>query len=87
MKIESMALTRPRISSGVESWTRVNRITTLIMSAAPRIINMASDRMKWVESPNTIVAAPNTATVANIVAPTRPPGCRSRPRGAPPTAA
>ena len=56
------APTRPRISSGVESCTSEKRITTLMVSAAPK---MASDRTEshiQCEMANTTVAMPNTIT-------------------------
>ena len=37
------APTRPRMSSGVASWTRENRITTLTVSAAPSIASASTD--------------------------------------------
>ena len=53
------ALTRPRISGGVRNCTSAKRITTLTTSAAPMTASAASDRMRWVDSANTMIAAPN----------------------------
>ena len=58
MNVEFTALTRPRISSGVSSWTSVWRITTLTMSAAPLSASAASDRTKSVDSANPSIARP-----------------------------
>jgi len=61
MKTELTALTRPRISSGVSSWTSDWRMTTLTMSAPPETTSATSatsESTKEVDRPNTIVAAP-----------------------------
>src|SRR6185312_2951506 len=54
--------TRPRIASGVRSWTSVWRTTTLMLSNPPASskspIESANDR----DNPKPIVAAPNPAT-------------------------
>ena len=47
------ALTRPRMASGVSSWTSVWRTTTLTMSAAPETASAAIDSQNTVDSPNT----------------------------------
>ena len=65
------ALTRPRISCGVRSGTTVERITTLTMSVAPSRTSAASDSPKWRDSPNTIVATPNSATQPSRIGPAR----------------
>src|ERR1043165_4076411 len=59
------AETRPRITSGVESWIRLPRILTLTMSDAPNTNSASSDSGNQVERPNTMVAMPKTATAAN----------------------
>src|SRR5580698_9697732 len=46
MNIELMALTRPRIESGVRSCTRMPRIYTLSMSPQPSANSASSDTMK-----------------------------------------
>ena len=56
------APTRPRISSGVASWTSEKRITTLTISAAPRIASASTDSHIHCDSANTTVATPNTIT-------------------------
>ena len=65
------ALTRPRISFGVFSWTSVCRTTTLTMSEAPVTTSATSERRKERERPNTMVARPKMATHQNIVTPAR----------------
>ena len=70
MQMALTALTRPRISLGVSSCTIDMRMTTLTMSAAPVTINATSDKIKLVETPNTSVARPYTATASNIRRPT-----------------
>lgn len=50
MKIMFTAATRPRITSGVRSCTRLWRMKTLTMSAAPESASAASDsqsKMKY----------------------------------------
>jgi hypothetical protein len=49
---------------------RLLRILTLTMSDAPSTTSASSDTGNQVESPNTMVATPNTATEANITGPT-----------------
>src|SRR5581483_7275768 len=72
-----MALTRPRIGSGVSICTREKRSTTLTASEAPRIASATSDSGKYVDNPNTMVAQPNSPTTVNIAGPTcRSIGCR-----------
>ena len=58
MKVPLTALTRPRIASGVSSWTSVWRITTLTMSAPPLTASATIDNMKSCDSPNTMIAIP-----------------------------
>ena len=70
MKIELTADTRPRMSSGVSSCIKVNRVTTLMVSAAPVTANATIERIKSCEIPNTTLAKPNTATAANMLCPT-----------------
>ena len=65
------APTRPRISSGVASCTSEKRITTLTVSAAPRIASATSESHIQCETANTTVAAPNTITAWNMRTPTR----------------
>ena len=64
MNTELSALTRPRIASGVSSCTSVCRMTTLTMSAAPETASASIDSATEVESANTPIASPNTATAA-----------------------
>ena len=63
MNIISTAFTRPRISSGVFSCTRVPRVTTLTMSVAPTKRSDASESAKLRESPKTAVKAANKVDV------------------------
>lgn len=58
MKTELKALTRPRMSSGVSSWTSVWRMTMLTMSAAPVAASAANDVAKLLDAPKTTVAMP-----------------------------
>ena len=69
MKTMFTALTRPRIASGVASCTSADRTKTLTMSEAPMSTRATSDTAKLRDRPNAIVAAPKTATQANILAP------------------
>src|ERR1035437_2451485 len=69
MNIMLTALTRPRISSGVEICTRVCRTTTLTMSQAPSITSAATLNPTFRDSPNTTVHAPNPATHHSMIAP------------------
>ena len=71
MKIELTAATRPRMASGVSSCTKVWRVTTLTLSAAPVTASASSDRPKCSDRPNTTVATPNTATAPSSLPPTR----------------
>jgi hypothetical protein len=71
MKTELTALTRPRMSSGVSSCTRVWRMTTLTMSAAPPTASISSDSQKWVDRPKTMVLSPYTATAPSSSGPVR----------------
>src|SRR5205823_10755854 len=56
------AETRPRISSGVSSCTRVCRTTTLTLSTAPQTKSIANDSQNDRERPKTTVARPNPVT-------------------------
>src|SRR5207247_10135127 len=58
MNIELTADTRPRIASGVRSWTSDCRTTTLTISAAPRTTSAESDSANERDNPNTMVATP-----------------------------
>ena len=72
IKTISTAVTRPRISSGVRNCTRVARMITLIMSAAPRKISESSESTRLVEMPKRIVKTPKPATAHSSVGPARP---------------
>src|SRR3954447_15721715 len=63
MKMTLTAVTRPRIESGVNSWSTVWRITTLILSAAPKTKSAANDTANDFVIAKIIVAMPNTITV------------------------
>ena len=63
------AATRPRMASGVINCTRVWRTKTLSMSAPPRKARATTDSQMFLDRANTTVAAPNTATPANMVQP------------------
>ena len=67
MKTMLTALTRPRIASGVASWTSAERTKTLTMSEAPAATRAASESAKLRESPKTTVATPKIATHASIL--------------------
>src|ERR1035437_9136666 len=69
MNIMLTALTRPRISSGVEICTSVCRTTTLTMSHAPSTTSAATDNPTFRDSPNTTVHAPNPPTHHSMIAP------------------
>ncbi len=71
MNTELTALTRPRISSGVATCTRVCRITTLTMSKPPVAISASTERGKLRDSPNSAVVAPKAPTAQIIVKPAR----------------
>ena len=58
MNRELTAPTRPRMSSGVASWTSEMRITTLTMSAAPITAKSPIDSQIECDSANTMVARP-----------------------------
>jgi hypothetical protein len=66
MKIALTAPTRPRMSSGVSSCTRLARMTMLTMSKAPSANSAASDNHNTVDKANTSVATPKPATAANL---------------------
>ncbi len=66
---EFTALTRPRMSSGVSICTSVKRITTLTASDAPSTASAAIDSRNDVDSANTMVAMPNSATQKNMMRP------------------
>ena len=70
MKMELTAATRPRMSSGVSSWSSVIRVTTLTLSAAPVTMRAPMESAILVERPKTKLAIPNTATATNIQRPT-----------------
>src|SRR5271170_4724570 len=69
MNSQFTALTRPRISGGVANCSRLDRTTTLTMSLAPTITNVAALSHMLFDNPNTTVAAPNIPTQINMVAP------------------
>ena len=71
MNTELTALTRPRMASGVSSWTRVWRTTTLTMSAAPDTDSATNDSTKLEDAPNATMARPYTPTASSKVRPTR----------------
>ena len=56
---------------GRRSWSTVWRMTTLMLSAAPKTNRAASDNSKECERPKTIVAMPKTTTVMRIARPPR----------------
>src|SRR3954447_5833436 len=58
MKTMLTALTRPRISSGVDICTSVWRTITLTISQAPNNTSDTTDRATFRDSPNTTVHAP-----------------------------
>src|SRR6476660_8087165 len=58
MKMTLTAVTRPRIESGVNSWSTVCRITTLMLSAAPKIKSAANDTGNDLDTPKIIVEIP-----------------------------
>ena len=62
MKTMLIALTRPRMWSGVASWVEVPRTTTLTMSQAPASSKAASDSGKERERPKTMVKIPKPQT-------------------------
>src|SRR5207302_11398887 len=62
MKILFTAETRPRISSGVTSWTIEPRMITLTLSTAPATNNIASESQSAVDKPKTTVAIPKPVT-------------------------
>ena len=64
------ALTRPSMWSGVFSCTSDERSTTLTASAAPSTTSAAIDSGMEVDSPNTVVASPNTISALNSRRPT-----------------
>ncbi len=65
-----IAETRPRIRSGVLSWTRLERMNTEIMSDAPISTSTATEKAKLVDSPNATVARPKPITAHSILGPT-----------------
>src|SRR5439155_1503973 len=71
MKTHSTALTRPRSAFGVAKATVVERMLTLIMSAKPQTPSATSESANECERPKTIVATPNSVTVASSAGPTR----------------
>ena len=52
------AETRPRIASGVSTWTSVPRSTTLMLSQAPSSTSRPSDSHRFVDRPKAIVTTP-----------------------------
>ena len=70
------AETRPRIASGVSTWTSVPRTTTLTLSSAPVSASAMNDRTKLLDRPKTIVAAPKPATAHTRATPGRRSGGR-----------
>ena len=64
------AFTRPRMASGVENWISEERMYMLTMSAPPATINAANDSQNRLDSENTRLATPNTATAMNMRMPT-----------------
>ncbi|MNV73339.1 hypothetical protein D3C71_1664800 [compost metagenome] len=64
------AFTLPRMVSGVENCTSAPRMYPLTMSAAPATRSAANDSQNSVDSANTRLATPNTATAMNMVRPT-----------------
>src|SRR4029077_15186186 len=71
MKILFTDETRPRISSGVTSWTIDPRMITLTLSNAPTRNNKASDNQNILDNPKRIVAIPNPVTHHIKVLPAR----------------
>ncbi len=71
MNTELTALTRPRISSGVATCTRVCRTTTLTMSKPPVATRASMDSGKLRERPNSTVVAPKAPTAQIIKRPAR----------------
>src|SRR5881392_169125 len=69
IKMLLTAETRPRISSGVISWTIEPRIITLTLSNAPTRNNKPSDNQNSFDNPNRIVAMPNPVTHHSKVLP------------------
>ena len=67
MNREFSAETRPRMSSGVRIWTRVERTTTLMLSQEPRKKSIAIESQKCRESPKMIVTVPKPATANSNV--------------------
>ena len=71
MKTASTASTRPRLSAGVASGTRVDRMNTLTASAPESARSATKATAKLVVTPSTIVPTPNSATATRSVRPTR----------------
>ena len=71
MKTDSIALTRPRMASGVLTSTSTRRMTTLTMSDAPSRNSMASDSHRFRDSPNPTIDSPNTPTLLSRMTPAR----------------
>jgi len=61
----------PHLRRGGQLQPRCRGMITLIMSAAPAMASAARESQRLLESPNTIVAAPNTATHTNSRSPAR----------------
>src|SRR6202453_4879673 len=71
MKTLFTAETRPRMVSGVRSWTRVWRTITLMVSTAPVRARAAMESGKDFERPKTMVPMPNHATEKSMERPAR----------------
>ena len=76
VKTDWMAVTRPRIASGVLSWTKPLRITPPTTSNPPSITSISKDSQSWVEIAKPIVAMPNPMTETKASGPTRRRGGR-----------
>ncbi len=69
MKIELTLKTRPRISSGVFSWTIVPRITTLIPSSIPLRTRNANDSQYIFDNPNPMIQSPKPVATKSRIFP------------------
>ena len=65
------AETRPRMESGVRTWTRVWRTRTETLSKTPVRKSMVIESQKYLERPKTMVAMPNPATAQRSDRPAR----------------
>ena len=59
------------MASGVSSCTKVWRMTTLTMSAAPATASKANEKTKCVDRPKAKVATPYSATAPKSTCPMR----------------